>query len=87
MGTRAKTTVELDVELLRRAKIRAAERGESLREVLERALRREVSQADPTPNSYEMPDARFRGGQGLNPEFAEGGWERIRDEIYFGRGA
>jgi hypothetical protein len=27
------------------------------------------------------------GGRGLTREFSEGGWEKIRDAIYEGRGA
>ena len=36
--------------------------------------------------SYQWPDLSV-GGEGLSPEVEEGGWERVRDQIYEGRGA
>lgn len=63
-----KTTVEIDDELLRRAKIRAAEQRSSLRSVLEEALRRLLSEHDRQATIYKMADRRVHG-RGLQPRF------------------
>jgi hypothetical protein len=72
-----KTTIEIADELLRQAKIRAAERGETLRELLERGLRRELEESAPPPAGYDMPDGRFRGDGSSVDELD---WDHIRDE-------
>jgi hypothetical protein len=35
---------------------------------------------------FQLRDVSF-GGEGLTPELAEGGWQRMRDAIYEGRGS
>ncbi|MFN2496340.1 MAG: DUF2191 domain-containing protein [Pseudonocardiaceae bacterium] len=62
-----KTTIEIDDELLRRAKIRAAQQGTSLRSVFEDALRRALDEHQRRASSYTMPDRRVHGS-GLRPE-------------------
>ena len=62
-----KTTIEIDDELFRRAKIRAAEQGSSLRSVFEDALRRALDEHERRANPYTMPDRRVHG-RGLRPE-------------------
>jgi len=59
-----RTTVAVDDHLLTAAKRRARERGQTLGQVIEDALRRELS----TP-SDAAPDAVpvFRGGDGVRP--------------------
>jgi Ribbon-helix-helix protein, copG family len=59
-----RTTVALDDHLLEAAKRRARERGQTLGQVMETALRREL--AEPTASeSVEVPV--FRGGKGPLP--------------------
>jgi hypothetical protein len=82
-----KTTIEISTPLLRRAKKVASREGITLRRLVEDGLQqtlraREQSSA---PRIYEP--LIVVGGQGMNPEFAQGGWEKIRDAIYEGRGA
>lgn len=46
-----RTTVDLPDDVLRAAKIRAAERGETLREIFVRAVRRELALSGSTPGA------------------------------------
>jgi hypothetical protein len=59
-----RTTVSIDDELLKSAKRRAAERGKTLGQVLEDALRREL--AAPAPAERPIVPV-FRGGSGPRP--------------------
>ena len=60
-----RTTVSISDELLAAAKRRARERGETLGEVIDAALRRELSQPDRTEERPAIPV--FRGGTGPRP--------------------
>lgn len=73
-----KTTVEIDDELLRRAKVHAAEQGTTLRSVLEDALERLLQEWGTAPTGYRMADRRVHG-HGLRPEYE--GWTAT-DLIY-----
>lgn len=59
-----RTTVSIDDELLIAAKRRARERGTTLGQVLDHALRRELAEAPAVPGA---PVPVFRGGSGLRP--------------------
>lgn len=59
-----RTTVSIDDELLVAAKRRARERGTTLGQVVDDALRRELAATRATP-SVAVPV--FRGGNGLRP--------------------
>ena len=74
-----KTTVEIDDELLRQAKLRAAERGETLRALLERGLRRELDETRTSIHGYEFRDATVGGGW-LRDGRSELDWDEIREE-------
>jgi len=76
-----KTTVEIDDDLLRQAKLRAAERGESLRSLLERGLQRELEATDTRPTRYEFRDASVAGGW-VKPEFLPWHWDKVREVAY-----
>lgn len=78
-----KTTVEISGPLLARAKRVAARRGTTVRALIEEGLR-EVVGRDRAPGRFKLRDASWGQG-GLRPE-AQGGWERIRDLAYEGRG-
>jgi hypothetical protein len=80
-----KTTLEISTPLLRRAKRIAARDGTTLRALVEEGLNQTLSKRSEPP--AKLPPHVVVGGKGLNPEFAEGGWEKVRDAIYEGRGA
>lgn len=60
-----RTTVAIDDHLLANAKRRARERGSTLGELVEDALRREL--ATPPPPAERVPLPVFRGGDGPRP--------------------
>ena len=70
--------------LLAAAKEFAAQRRTTLRALVEQGLR-QVLHRGPRPGEFQLRDARFQG-QGLQAEFRDGGWDRIRDAAYSGRG-
>jgi hypothetical protein len=78
-----KTTVEISDALLEAAKRLAAERGTTLRAVLEEGLRR-VVEASPG-KAFTLRDASV-GGQGLREDVQGGGWTRMAELAYEGRG-
>jgi hypothetical protein len=84
MVTHMKTTIEIADSLLVAAKRLAARRGTTLRAVIEDGLRRLLREQQ-KHGRFRLRRATFRG-EGLNPQVREGGWERVRDLIYQGRG-
>jgi hypothetical protein len=78
-----KTTVEISDPLLARARKLAARRGTTVRALIEEGLRHVVAR-NRAPGRFKLRDASFGSG-GLRPE-AQGGWDRIRDIAYEGRG-
>ena len=86
MGTHMKTTIELNDTLLQAARDVAARQGTTLRGVFEAALRIYLqSHSINRHTPFRLRRHRF-SGNGLRPEAAEAGWERIRDLSYEGRG-
>ena len=79
-----KTTVELNDDLLRRAKQVAATEGTTLRALLESGLRSELVARE--QREYSLIDASV-AGHGVQAGVGEGDWDLIRDLIYSGRGA
>lgn len=77
-----KTTVDIADDLLARAKSVASQRGTTLRDVIERGLRRELADTD---TGYVLVDASFTGS-GLQAGIDEGDWASIREMIFSGRG-
>ncbi|MGH3685490.1 MAG: hypothetical protein ACRDRU_16705 [Pseudonocardiaceae bacterium] len=73
-----KTTIEIDDELFRRVKVRAAEQGSSLRSVFEDALRRVL---DEYQTGFVLRDAGV-GGSGPRPEFTPWHWDKVADLAY-----
>jgi hypothetical protein len=80
-----KTTVELPDALVREAKRVAGERGTTLRALIEEGLRNLLDERD-ARREFRLRDASV-DGQGISTEWREAGWDRLRDEIYDGRGA
>ncbi len=80
-----KTTVEIADPLLRDARKLATSQGVTLRTLIERGLHRVLAEARPaTP--FKLRRASFRG-KGLQPEFRDATWERLRDAAYEDHGA
>jgi len=80
-----KTTVDISDSLLAEARRVAARDGVTLRALIERGLYQVVRERT-AGSPFKLRRASFRG-KGLQPEFAEGSWERIRDAAYRDRGA
>ena len=83
--SKMKTSINIDRPLLARAKQVAAAEGVTLRELVEDGLRQVLADRE-RPASFRLRRASFRG-QGLQPDVAEGSWQRLRDLVYEGRGA
>jgi hypothetical protein len=84
MVTHMKTTVEISDPLLERAKRLAAERGSTLRDLIETGLKR-VLEEERSAKPFKLRDSRV-GGNGLQDDFRSAGWEQIRDAAYGGGG-
>lgn len=85
MVSHMKTTVEIPDTILDAARRLAASEKTTVKSLIIEGLRgvlRERGQAAP----FRLRDASFQG-QGLQPDVADGTWERIRDVSYEGRGS
>lgn len=85
MGVCMKTTVEIPDALLDRARRTAAREKTTVRRLIEEGLRRILAERR-RPGGFRLRDASF-AGDGLHADVAAGGWDRIRDHVYEGRGA
>jgi len=84
MVSRMKTTVEIPDALAEEAKAVARREKTTLRALIETGLR-QVLREYRRSSAFQLRDASF-GGRGLQPEFREGDWQRIREAAYEGRG-
>ncbi|HZI98459.1 MAG TPA: type II toxin-antitoxin system VapB family antitoxin [Actinomycetales bacterium] len=75
-----KTTIDIADALLDEARAAAAEEGTTLRSLVEEALRAQLDRRRER-RPYVLEDLSVDGG-GMRPEFVEGGWDRIAQEIY-----
>jgi len=86
MGNTMKTTVDIADPVLKEARKLAVREGTTLRALVEQGLRQLISDK----KQRKKKPVRLRlvtfGGQGLQPEFQDADWEKIRDVIYEGRG-
>lgn len=78
-----KTTLDIANPLLREARKLAAREGTTLRELVEQGLRKVVAERKRKP-PFQLRKVSVKGG--LQPEFRDASWERIRGVIYEGRG-
>jgi hypothetical protein len=81
-----KTTIEIADDLFERAQRLARKEKTTFRSLTEQGLRlvlKERQQGKPK----KLPPLVTVGGSGLTDEFRNAGWEKIRDELYRGRGA
>lgn len=81
----AKTTLEIPDPLLRDAKKLAASEGTTLHALVEQGLRMVVADRERRDRPFRLRKVSF-AGQGLDPELAEAGWDRIRERSYGDRG-
>lgn len=79
-----KTTVEISDRLAEEAKALAARENTTLRDLIEAGLR-SVLRERRRRRPFKLRDASL-GGRGLQPEFRDAGWERMREAAYEGRG-
>jgi hypothetical protein len=79
-----KTTIEISDPLLREARKLAAREGVTLRTIVERGLRRIVSETRPK-TAFRLRRASFRG-RGLQEDLRGASWDRLRDIAYEDRG-
>ena len=80
-----KTTIEISDALLREAKGLAAREGITVRTLVEQGLRHAIRERQ-MRTAFRLRKATFRG-EGLNPDAADYGWDRVRDLAYDGRGS
>jgi hypothetical protein len=81
-----KTTVEIADDLFQQAQAVAREQKTTFRALTERGLRLVLKERGASGKGWKWKPMTVEG-HGLSDTFEEGGWERIRDEIYRGRGA
>jgi len=74
-----RTTIELNDELLRKAKRRAADLGTTLRDVVEQALRAILEAQGGRPRGYALK-WKPRGG-GAQPDVSFDDWNALRDRM------
>jgi hypothetical protein len=80
-----KTTIDIAESLLSAARKAATREDTTVRALVEEGLRRTLAERQ-TRKPFRLRRASF-AGQGLRPELAEAGWDRLRDLSYEGRGA
>jgi plasmid stabilization system protein ParE len=84
MVTHMKTTIEISDALAKEAKAVARRERTTLRALIEAGLR-QLLRGRRRRESFELRDASFRG-RGLQPEFRDADWQRIREAAYEERG-
>jgi hypothetical protein len=80
-----KTTIEIADDLFERAQKLARREKTTFRALTEQGLRLVLKQKESA--SRKLPPLVTVRGAGLTDEFKNASWEKIRDEIYRGRGA
>ena len=80
-----KTTVQISDALLNQARELAARDETTLKELVEEGLRRVIDERSKR-KPFKLRDCSF-AGSGLQPEFEDADWAKVRDAIYEGRGA
>ena len=81
-----KTTIEIADDLFERAQRVAQKEKTTFRSLAEQGLRLVLKDKQSKPAKWKWKPVTFKG-HGLTPEFKNASWEKIRDEIYKGRGA
>ena len=81
-----KTTIEISDDLLARTQRVARKEKTTLRALTEAGLRLVLKEKQAKSMKWRWKPTTFHGG-GLTDEFKDASWDKIRDEIYRGRGA
>ena len=81
-----KTTIELPDDLLERGKAVARRENSTLKALIEEGLRLALRERTRSRKHAAPFAVQPFQGDGLSPDFAGVGWEKIRDEIYRDRG-
>ena len=81
-----KTTIEIADDLFTRAQLVARWEKTTLCALTEAGIRRVLKEKRARTTKWKWKPRTFHGG-GLTDEFKNAGWDKIRDEIYRGRGA
>lgn len=84
MVAHMKTTFDLPDALMAEAKRTAAERGSTVKALVEAGLRRELADRA-RRGRFRLRAASFRG-QGMQAGVSESSWENLRELVYEGRG-
>ena len=79
-----KTTVEIPDSLLEEAKKLASAERTTVRALFEEGLRRVIRERNRS-TTFQLRKVTCKG-KGLQPDFADASWEKIRQSIYKGRG-
>jgi hypothetical protein len=80
-----KTTIEIADDLFERAQRLAREENTTFRALTEQGLRLVLNEK--RSKAKKLPPLVTVGGRGLADEFKHARWEKVRDEVYRGRGA
>ena len=81
-----KTTIEIADDLLVRAQKLARRQKTTLRALTEQGLRLVLKEKQIGVSNWTWKPVVVKG-RGMSAEFKNAGWDKIRDEIYRGRGA
>lgn len=79
-----KTTIEISDALLIQARQIAAQRGATLRSLIEQGLRQVVAEK-PQASEFRLRHASFKG-EGLQAEIRGASWEQLREMAYENHG-
>ena len=80
-----KTTIEIADDLLSGRNV-ARKENTTFRSLTEQGLRLVLKDKQAKAKKWKWQPVTFRGG-GMTDEFKNAGWDKIRDEIYRGRGS
>lgn len=80
-----KTTIDIPDPLLAEAQELARREGVTFKALTTEALRKLIAEKKQR-KPFKLRDCSFKG-EGLQPEFQDASWDKIRDAIYEGRGA
>ncbi|PZO58567.1 MAG: DUF2191 domain-containing protein [Phormidesmis priestleyi] len=85
MGNHMKTTIDINDALIARAKQLAQKRQQTLKSILELALRQFLENNETPKTPFQLRKRTFCG-QGLQPDIQAGDWAAIRERAYEGHG-
>ena len=85
MGAHMKTTLDIADAVFEGTRALARARGQTLREVVETALRSYLQAQQRPTSKFTLPDASV-DGTGLHPDAAGRNWGDILEKSYEGRG-